>query len=139
CGRNAPSRRRRSSSRLLPSRELECLLACRNRADGALLGDLLQEASDLGPGRQAQLVPADERLVEVGGACVLDRRRELSCADEGEHVECPGLRGAPKAVDRAGGAVRGTLRAEEDARVAAGGRRGGGKRPTGPRDSTQHK
>ena len=80
--------------------ELQSLLAGRDRAGGALLRDQLQQASDLGPRGQAELVPAEQRLGRLVLPCRPNLCLELRGSDEDERVERPGLGLASEPVNR---------------------------------------
>src|SRR5262245_55772346 len=76
---------RSSGSRRAPD-ELERLLARRDRSGGALLGDHLEQAADLGARREAELVASEQGLARLVLARDEDLTLQLGCADEDERV-----------------------------------------------------
>src|SRR5205814_573221 len=94
----------------------ERLLSGRNRACSALLGELVEQAADLGAGRQSELVTPKKRL----GGLPLPGRDDLSgeCVrvEERERLERPGLSRTAEAVELAIRAVPWCLGGEQLAR-----------------------
>src|SRR4029450_10786517 len=78
-----------------------------------------QEASDLWPRRQPQLVAAEQGLRGIRRASLLDRALQLlSAAGETRCVDGPGL-GVPTEPEHGpGGEVAGQLRPQQGARIA---------------------
>ncbi len=74
------------------ARELERLLARRDRPRCPLLVDDVEDTSDLGAGLETELVATHERRGRIGAPRGLDDAHELLRADVGERVERPRLR-----------------------------------------------
>ena len=107
-----------ASSRASVARELEGVLARRDRPRCPLLVDGVEDTSDLGAGLDPQLVAAHERRRGIGATRSLHDSDELLRADERQRVERPWLRLTAEAVDCARRWVVGLPRAPECARVA---------------------
>src|SRR5512132_542850 len=94
------------------------LLLRRDRTRRPLLVDLREQAADLRPGRQAELVAPQQRLRGVVPPRLLDGLAHVGRAHERERLERPGLRRAAKAMDRARVRLR-PLRPQQRRREAA--------------------
>src|SRR5579859_1143284 len=110
--------RLRTASAWASSDKLQRLLSRRDRARCALLGDQLEQPSDLGSGREAELVTAEERLGRIGRAGLLERTLEVESPVEGECVVAPRLGLATEAVHISGGRAGGRRAAEQGDGVA---------------------
>src|SRR5205823_13944323 len=86
------------SSELLPH-QLQRLLACRDRACRALLGDALERLAPLRPRGQAELVAVNERRGGLLGPRPLDRGGVLAGTAQRERLDRPRPRRAPETRD----------------------------------------
>src|SRR5262245_37251699 len=80
---------------------VERLLLRRDRTRRPLLVDLREQAADLRPRRQTELVAPQQRLRGLDSPRLLDGLAEVGRAHERERLECPGLGRTAKAMDRA--------------------------------------
>src|SRR5919201_2828946 len=98
---------------------VERLLLRDDRTGRAFFLDRGEQPADLRPGRQPELVSAQERLVRVAHARLQDGGRELLRADERERLERPRLGDAAESEDPARRVVGWALGREQAARVPA--------------------